>query len=95
MAVVFAMLCGVGAGLALARRGRFPRLQTCLGAAQGAGAAILLFCIGLWMGGDPQLLQALRRAGAAGAAIALAGAAASVAAAWLLARLLRRRGSPP
>lgn len=87
LAVVGLMLAGVAAGALLRRRG-LPwtgRAVTCL-------VCLLLFLMGVEVGGNPRLIGGLRALGAEALVLAAASTLGSVVAAWALGRLLRRGG---
>lgn len=88
---MLAMLLSMAGGIALGKllsAHRSPGPPRCLASQlQRAGTAALLFCIGVWLGGNPDFWAGLRTAGPGGTAIALAGTAGSVGAVYLTVRL--------
>ena len=90
----FSILAWLAGGILLGAlcfpKGWLPRL----GIAVTAGVGLVLFFMGVSLGSDPDFFQNLAAAGLPAGVMAFCTVGGSVAAVWMLSRLLKRKGGP-
>ncbi len=88
--IVMIMLCGIGTGYLLRNKklGAIGRIITAL-------IWVLLFLLGIEVGGNPRIVDGLRTLGLEAVLLALAGCVGSIFFAWALWRMVNRKEASP
>mgnify|MGYP000961109460 CR=1 FL=1 len=91
----FSILAWLAGGAVLGALLFPPKWLRAVDGAITAGVALVLFCMGVSLGGDPAFLENLLSAGGPAALMALCTVGGSVLAVWALCRLFLKGGRRP
>lgn len=89
--IILLMLAGILAGFFVISRDKTGKVLKVCGKIQQAATVVLLFSMGLWLGGNPDFWRDIRTTGISGALFAAVTIAGSVLAVFLLSNLSHGR----